>query len=84
MKPFDFSTKIGFGILPNRLSPHDRPPVFCHTNVKGFYGGKGINPRRIRNARAAFSVSTPGASLCGNARRDQHRQRYAESSAGRS
>jgi hypothetical protein len=27
IKPFDFSVMIGFGILPNRLSPHDRPPV---------------------------------------------------------
>ncbi|WP_157676667.1 hypothetical protein [Afipia sp. GAS231] len=28
IKPFDFSTVIGFGLLPNRLSPHDRPPFF--------------------------------------------------------
>src|SRR3954451_4514696 len=39
IKPLDFSAMIGFGVLPNRLSPHDRPPVSCHASVKGFYGG---------------------------------------------
>jgi hypothetical protein len=31
-------------------------PRFYHASVRGFYGGNGINPRRIGTARAAFSV----------------------------
>jgi hypothetical protein len=34
-------------------------PRFYHASVRDFYGGNGINPRRIMNARAAFSVNPP-------------------------
>jgi hypothetical protein len=37
-------------------------PRFYHASVRGFYGRNGINPRRIGNARAAFSVNLAHAS----------------------
>jgi hypothetical protein len=40
------------------IAPHS-----VHASVKDFYGGNGINPRRIMNARAAFSVNADASAL---------------------